>query len=53
MDPEIMTVREAFIANGGRVPDKATCRGCHRNSERFDFAEMWPQVAHGAKGEES
>ena len=47
VDPEIMTDREAFIANGGRVPDENTCRGCHRNSERFDYAEMWPKIAHG------
>jgi hypothetical protein len=45
--PEIMTNREAFLANGGRLPDEATCRSCHRNSERFDFDEWWPKVAHG------
>jgi len=53
VDPEIMADRNAFLANGGRVPDENTCRGCHRNSERFDYAEIWPKVAHGAKGEES
>ena len=47
VDPEIMTDREAFIANGGRVPDENTCRSCHRNSELFDYAEMWPKVEHG------
>jgi len=42
----IMTDREAFLAAGGRVPDEGTCRSCHRNSERFDWAEWWPKIAH-------
>jgi len=53
VDPEIMTDREAFLANGGRVPDENTCRSCHRNSENFDYAEMWPKVAHGGVQEGS
>lgn len=48
-DPEIMTDREAFLAAGGRVPDENTCRNCHRNSEQFDYAEMWPKIAHGSE----
>ncbi len=42
----IMADREAFLANGGRVPDETTCRSCHRNSERFDWATWWPKIAH-------
>ena len=42
----IMADREAFLANGGRVPDETTCRSCHRNSERFEWAEWWPKIAH-------
>ncbi len=49
--PEIMADREAFLANGGVVPTEATCRSCHRRSEQFDFAEMWPKVAHGSNPE--
>jgi hypothetical protein len=45
-DAEVMVNREAFLANGGRVPDKSTCRSCHRRSENFDFEEMWPKIAH-------
>jgi hypothetical protein len=47
MAPEIMADRDAFLAAGGRAPEEKTCRECHRNSERFDFNEMWPKVAHG------
>ena len=47
MDPEIMGDREAFLANGGRIPDETTCRSCHRRSENFDYAEYWPKIAHG------
>jgi hypothetical protein len=43
---EIMADRDAFLEAGGRVPDASTCQGCHRNSENFDFAEMWPKIAH-------
>ena len=46
LDPEIMANRAQFIAHGGQVPDEATCRSCHRNSDRFDFAEWWPKIAH-------
>jgi hypothetical protein len=45
-DPEVMADRAAFLAHGGVVPDEATCRRCHRNSDRFDFGEKWPEVAH-------
>jgi hypothetical protein len=44
---EVMADREAFLAAGGRVPDEGTCRGCHRNEARFDFATWWPKIAHG------
>ncbi len=49
IDPEIMADREAFLAAGGRIPDENTCRSCHRRSEQFDYAEMWPKVAHGVE----
>jgi hypothetical protein len=51
MDPEIMADHEAFLANGGMTPTEATCRSCHRRAEDFDFAEMWPKVAHRASDE--
>lgn len=43
---DAMTDREAFMAAGGRIPDESTCRSCHRNSENFDWDEMWPKIAH-------
>jgi hypothetical protein len=43
---DVMTNREAFLANGGRIPDAETCRSCHRNSDNFDWAEYWPKIAH-------
>jgi hypothetical protein len=43
---EVMADREAFVANGGRIPDEATCRSCHRRSENFGWAEKWPMIAH-------
>jgi hypothetical protein len=43
---DVMADREAFLANGGRIPDAETCRSCHRNSENFDWAEYWPKIAH-------
>jgi hypothetical protein len=46
IEPEIMADREAFIANGGRVADEATCRTCHRNSDNFDWSEFWPKIEH-------
>jgi hypothetical protein len=45
-EQEIMTDREAFLSNGGRVPGDSACRSCHRNSDRFDRAEWWPEIAH-------
>ena len=41
-----MSDRAAFLDHGGRIPDEATCRRCHRNSERFSFDEWWPKIAH-------
>lgn len=43
---EVMANRDAFLANGGRIPDEVTCKSCHRNSENFDWAEFWPKIAH-------
>jgi hypothetical protein len=43
---EVMADREAFLANGGQIPDAETCRSCHRNSDNFDWAEFWPKIAH-------
>lgn len=45
-DPAVMSDRAAFLEHGGRIPDAATCRSCHRNSERFDFATWWPRIEH-------
>jgi len=36
---DVMAKREAFLANGGRIPDAETCRTCHRVSDNFDWAE--------------
>jgi hypothetical protein len=44
--PEIMADTEAFLANGGRVPDEITCRGCHRD-ENFRFETYWERIRHG------
>jgi len=46
MDPAIMADREAFLANGGRIPDELTCRGCHRD-EAFDFLTRLEWIRHG------
>ena len=46
IDPAVMADREAFLANGGRIPDELTCRSCHRNAE-FDFMTMWERIRHG------
>ncbi|MCU0305484.1 MAG: ankyrin repeat domain-containing protein [Thermoanaerobaculales bacterium] len=46
MDPEVMADRAAFVAAGGRVPDEATCRSCHRRIEDFDFAEFSEKIRH-------
>jgi hypothetical protein len=43
---EVMSDREAFLANGGTIPDESTCKSCHRNSDNFDFDEMWSKIAH-------
>lgn len=43
---DVMANREAFLAKGGRIPDADACRSCHRVSENFDWAEMWPKIAH-------
>ncbi len=45
-DAAVMADREAFVAAGGRIPDVSTCRGCHRNSDNFDWDEWWPRIAH-------
>jgi hypothetical protein len=47
MAPEIMADREAFLANGGRIPDRLTCRGCHRD-EAFSFSIRWERIRHGS-----
>jgi len=43
ISPEIMSDREAFLANGGRIPDELTCRACHRD-ETFDYRTRRPLV---------
>jgi hypothetical protein len=42
---EHMASREAYLERGGRVPDAATCRGCHRRGV-FDFSAMWAIAGH-------
>jgi hypothetical protein len=41
-----MADHEAFLTAGGHTPDETTCRSCHRNSEQFDWDEMWSKIAH-------
>lgn len=53
IDPEIMANREAFLANGGVIPDENVCRSCHRRGERFDMHEFLPKIAHSHGEEES
>ena len=43
--PEIMTDREAFLDNGGVLPDELTCRTCHRDPD-FRFLERIRRIAH-------
>lgn len=45
-NPEVMADPEAFLANGGRIPDWLTCRGCHRNTG-FRFMTMLERIRHG------
>ncbi|MFC1540277.1 ankyrin repeat domain-containing protein [Gemmatimonadota bacterium] len=45
MEPEIMADREAFLANGGLIPDMLTCRQCHRD-EAFDFLQRLERIRH-------
>ena len=45
MEPAVMGNREAFLANGGRMPDELTCRECHRD-EAFRFAERLERIRH-------
>ena len=45
MAPEIMADREAFLANGGRIPDQLTCRACHRD-EAFVFTKRLERIRH-------
>jgi hypothetical protein len=52
MKRSVMLDHDAFLAAGGRVPDEATCTGCHRLAEHFDFAEWWPKIAHGGTAEQ-
>jgi hypothetical protein len=42
---ENMSDPEAFLANGGRIPDVLTCRECHRD-ERFDHRERRERIRH-------
>jgi hypothetical protein len=46
VEPGIMADRDRFRTNGGVLPTAATCRGCHRNSDRFDYDTWWPKIAH-------
>jgi hypothetical protein len=52
VDAAVMADRELFLANGGRIPDEATCRGCHED-DRFDYAERLPLIAHPRPAEDA
>jgi hypothetical protein len=45
MTPGIMGNREAFLANGGKIPDELTCRECHRD-EAFRFLDRLERIRH-------
>lgn len=42
---ENMSNPEAFLANGGKIPDALTCRNCHRD-ERFAYGERREGIRH-------
>lgn len=50
MAREIMVHRQAFLANGGRLPDELTCRRCHRD-EAFDLLERLHRIRHWGQEE--
>ena len=50
VDPAIMADREAFLANGGRIPDETTCRTCHEG-DRFEYEERIREIAHPKSAE--
>jgi hypothetical protein len=49
VDPAIMSDRQLYLENGGRIPDERTCRGCHED-DKFDFDERLPQISHPRPG---
>lgn len=46
LDPEVMGDRDRFLAAGGRIPDEATCRQCHRTPD-FDMNAARAKLDHG------
>jgi hypothetical protein len=51
MDAEIMSDRQKFLENGGRVPDEETCRQCHEGLD-FDYEERRPRILHARADDE-
>ncbi len=45
IDPEIMSDRQLFLENGGRIADERTCRQCHED-DSFHFDERLPKISH-------
>ncbi len=46
-----MKDRKKYLANGGIVPDKSTCKKCHQD-EKFKFDEMWKKIVHTVPGKQ-
>jgi len=50
-EADVMEDRARFLARGGRLPEAATCVGCHRD-EQFRYDDFRARLAHpGAAGE--
>lgn len=43
--PDVMGDRQAFLSQGGRIPDELTCRECHRD-EAFRFQDRLQRIRH-------
>lgn len=45
IDSKVMSDRQLYLENGGRMPDEQTCRRCHED-DRFHFDERLPKISH-------